>query len=460
MATYYIDPQGAAGNGTSPADSRTTIPGYTNSDTLLFKRGSTYSFTGQLSITATGTVWADYGTGELPIFTSTATNFGSINVSTASGVTTFRNIQFLNYLSGSGNGAVINCAAPSVRVSSIAVDGCWFNNCAYNAIKINGTNTATAALTFECIDSTFTRIGEDCVFGCALDFRFGRNDLSGMSWNTATGDGVGMINGDPEFVWIYSNRIDHSGVDIKQCVIIDTSGAATGQAIIEDNTFIGYGTTATAPTAHVVLICDMPAKIRRNVFYTYGLTCGTNHASDEITGNVFNIGNADANNVCVAIQATGSKVNNNTFIGIGTPPATLKTVTMASGVTSASVRNNIFVNVPIAVKSDSVGNNPTATNNCFYGVTSQRLDSSNAAFSGGNDVTSDPALRTDYMPMSSAVRTAGTTLGGADYYGKEFPGTPTIGAVQYQTAKTNATRTVTTRTAATRSVATKRVATA
>jgi hypothetical protein len=143
--------------------------------------------------------------------------------------------------------------------------------------------------------------------------------------------------------------------------------------------------------------------------------------------------------VCVAIQATGSKVNNNTFIGIGTPPATLKTVTMARGVTSASVRNNIFVNVPIAVKSDSVGNNPTATNNCFYGVTSQRLDSSNAAFSGGSDVTGDPELRADYMPMSSAVRTAGTTLGGADYYGKEFYGSPTIGAVQYQPARTVAT---------------------
>lgn len=93
----------------------------------------------------------------------------------------------------------------------------------------------------------------------------------------------------------------------------------------------------------------------------------------------------------------------------------------------------------------------TETNNDFFGNASGTI---NGASPDASDVTADPQLRSDYMPMASAVRTAGIASGRGDFYGKELRGT--IGAVQYQPIRSVATRSVATRSAVTRSVSYRR----
>jgi len=439
MATWYIDPQGPAGSGTSPTDSRTTIPAYAAGDILLFKRGSTYSFTNQLSITLAGCKFGNYGDAAVarPVWTSTATNFGSINVQTQTGETWFDGIEFRNYLSGSTNGSVINCSVnvTSGRAASLKCTSCKWQTTAYSAVRLNGTNQAEAALSCVLLDCEWDDIGEDCIFGWAVYMEIGRPNATRISTRTLTGDFLGMINGYESTVHMYGpGLVDHSDVDIKQCFIVDASGGTeAGLVTIEDLTFIGYGSASVAPTAFVVGICDLPFLFRRNLVYTYGLTAGVKFAADEISNNIFLIGNADANNVCIAISGAGGKVYSNTFVGVNALPSTLKTVTMANGVPAASafVQNNQFVNLPIAIKSDSVGGNPTATYNNFWNVTSPRLNSSGVAFAGGNDRNADPEFRADYMPMGTDVLATGLAVTTTDFYGVTRGTPPTIGAVQY-----------------------------
>lgn len=123
------------------------------------------------------------------------------------------------------------------------------------------------------------------------------------------------------------------------------------------------------------------------------------------------------------------------------------------------VNNNICSGSTYGVNVYDVSSSALVVlNNNIHNVTSATVNFATAAASG--TVTSDPALRSDYMPMSSAVRTAGTGGGRGDYYGNEFKYTPTIGAVQYEAAKTVTTRTLATRTVATRTATAKRKATA
>ena len=138
------------------------------------------------------------------------------------------------------------------------------------------------------------------------------------------------------------------------------------------------------------------------------------------------------------MTANTCQVVSNTFISNKTLDPTQKIVVQGATASNGVVQNNVFSNVPIAIKSDNAGNNPTATYNCFHNVTSPRLDQANAAFAGGNDLTVNPQLTSAYVPNNTSVRTGGTFLGGLDYYGKEFQVPPPMGAVQPQPALTTA----------------------
>jgi hypothetical protein len=441
VTTYYVNQRGPAGNGTSETDTSRTIPSYTNNDTILFKGSEVFSTGSQINITATGTTWGSYGTGRA-IITSTATSFGSVNVQNA-GTTYFQDLYFREFLNGSANGAVINCAVSGSRASNLDVRRCRFERTIYSAIRINGTDTASAASTFVCLDSEFEDIGEDCVFGAALNYRFGRNKCTNISSRTSTGDGVGFINADPDFVWIHDNYIDHSNVDDKQCVVVDSS-TGVGSVLIENNTFIGYGSRSDFASTHTVVLTDCLTIARGNKFVCGGYALSLPVAGSKAIGNVFEIVNSNPSNPIVAMQAA-VVVDNNTFIAKQTLAATQAIVVQAAALTGCSVRNNIFVDVPIAIKSDSVGNNPTATNNCFSGVTTARRAQDGSAFSGGNDVSADPAL-SGYTPTNTSLST-GLALGNLDFYGRTVS---YIGAVQPQTARSVVSRTVASRSVATR----------
>jgi len=440
MATWYIDQQGAAGSGTSSSDTRTTIPGYSAGDSLLFKYGSTFAFTGQLSITATGTTWGAFGDAALgrPVWTSTATNFGSINVSTASGVTTFQDIEFRNYLSGSADGGVINCAVngTSTVSSSLKVERCKFQTCAYNAVMFNGTNQASAAVTGEFNDVEWDDIGADCIFGWVVTLTIRRPRATRISTRGVLGDFLGMINGYSATVTVTGpGLVDHSYRDCKQCFIVDASGGTpAGLLDISGLTIIGYGSASVAPVNHTVVISDIPLKFHHNEVDTYGLTVGVNNSGDLITENVFNVGNIGASNVMCAMSANGGAFSRNTVRAMNTLPSTARMVVVANGVSAATVESNFFSGVPIAIKSDAVGYNPTTRNNAYYNVTSPRLDSSSAAYSGTNEVTALAGLRGNYTPYDTTLSALGYYTAGTDFYGQTWPNPPTPGAVQYKLA--------------------------
>ena len=197
--------------------------------------------------------------------------------------------------------------------------------------------------------------------------------------------------------------------------------------------------------------------------------CESTHVAGSIIGNGSSILNITSNIVrtgggtSIAITNYGNTCNisHNTIIMAGGTGNAIETWGSNAGGTR-TIKNNIISGASTYAVSDFFGSGATyqITNNNIFGPGSN-TDAAGNLVAGDftNTVTSDPQIGEQYMPRASGVRTAGATIGGTDYYGNSFPGTPTIGAVQYKPAKTSTTRTVITRTAATRNPANKRAAT-
>jgi hypothetical protein len=131
------------------------------------------------------------------------------------------------------------------------------------------------------------------------------------------------------------------------------------------------------------------------------------------------------------MTASTISVVNNTIKSRVTLDSAQKAIIQGASAANCIVQNNILQNLAIAIQSDNAANNPTATYNCFFNVTTPRRNQAGSAFAGGNDVTSDPQLRADYMPLAASLWTGGAALGGTDFYGMPFAGSPSFGAVQY-----------------------------
>lgn len=436
MATYYIAPEtGSDTNpGTSESAPRKTPPSPSNGDVWLIKRGETYTRASQWGFgSATAMTLDAYGDGGYPVVTITATaNTNAFNIQ-GDGTNVIRNIWFKDCRTNTNGGVVgLGLITGPGYGASLKITDCKFTGTNWNAIRAGGTSTATASKSIVIRDCIFDDIGEDCFFGSAIYLEVGRCRMTNISSGSTTGDGVGFLSADPTLVWVYQNYIDHSNADTKHCIIVDTTTGA-GLAVIEDNVLIGYGTETLLSVDHTIVNADCQAIVRRNKIVGGGIAINFAAASSQAAGNVFEILNVRASSpVVVALQANTAQIVGNTFVGRSTLPATAKAVNQASGASNGVVQNNIFVDVPIAIKSDNAANNPTATYNCFHNVTSPRLDQANAAFAGGNDLTVNPNLSSEYVPANTSVRTGGTFLGGLDYYGKEFQVPPPMGAVQPQ----------------------------
>ncbi len=433
MADIYVDPSSATNGSGSFADPRNIWPtSISTNDRILLKRGTRLVSTSQIGNGAGNTVLiTNYGDGSapLPIITLiTPGNTGCFNAS-ATGILTFDGVHFDACVSNTNGGALNSAGTPG---TNLVVQNCRFTNINYNAIRLQATG-ANSAATFACYNNWFENIGEDAIFGGAFDYRVGNNIMINLSTNTDTGDGVGFINTDPTFVWIFNNYIDHSNKDVKQCVVVDSSTGA-GLTILENNYLIGYGNALNPALVHTPFIIDNKAIIRGNYIRCGGLAGGSSVANTSITGNIIDIQNVNPTTCILSMGASNTNVDNNTFIGRGQLNSATTIVQQNPSLSSCTVRNNIFYNVPIAIKSLTVGNNPTATNNGFYNVISQRLDSTNTPFAGGNDVTSDPNFTSGFIPQTAAYQTGGLVLGGTDWYKYGFENT--IGAVQYHAART------------------------
>lgn len=102
------------------------------------------------------------------------------------------------------------------------------------------------------------------------------------------------------------------------------------------------------------------------------------------------------------------------------------------GSDSSTVRNSIIMGNSIGIYVDTDSTSVTANFNNYFNNTTNYSGIS----SGGSDQTVNPQLLSSFLPQNVSLQTAGTNLGGSDFYGYGFTLTPTIGAVQYHVDRT------------------------
>ena len=428
MAFIYVNPTAATNGSGSEASPRNIWPtSISTSDTIALRAGTRLLSTSQLTLGAgSNVIVTRYGpaTDPDPILTVQAGNFGSINVDRP-GVHTFDHIHFDAFTGAANGGGLLANQVSAGAAAELVVQNCKFTNMQWNAIRLHGTST-NAAPTFRCVNTTFDMIGEDAIYGGAVDYEVTDCRATRVGRTTSTGDPIGYIDATPTRVYIARNYFDKSdGDDTKQVIIID-SLAVSGLCIIEDNELIGYGDETTQAIVHSVIISKVPSIVRRNRIVTAGLAYGFVGSNCEFSSNVVQIRNARSTAPTIALTGDNGKVYNNVFASTQALSPEQKIVTQGSGYSGNVVHNNIFANVPIAIASDNVGVNVTATHNLFFNVTQQRRDSTGAPFAGGSDVVGDPLFRNPSAPWDglrreTPARRAGKYIAGLrDYDGRRF----------------------------------------
>lgn len=449
MTIYYIDPQNGSNSndGLSIETPKASPPTLSAGDTIRFKRGTKYITTTQWSwgSSATGITLEAYGNLNLPlpIISITAAFTNAINIQ-GDGTHIIRNIHFKDFITNSGGGAIgLGLVAATSKCAVAKIYNCKFENISHNAIRLGNSTTSDSSPTFYCSDCEFFNIGEDCIFGGALYYEVARCKAQKISTNTGNGDFVGFLQCDPIMVFVHDNYVDHSDVWSKQCIIVDSS-TGTGFAIIEDNILIGSGgwngnmgpdPDGASTTTHTVINIDCPGIVRRNKIYASTIAIYTAGTGTDITSNIIFATNGKTTRSLISLSANNCEVYNNTIIGSIPNINGIYAVVQASGTSGHIVKNNIFMNVNIAVKSNQAASNPTCSNNNFYNVTTKYQISTAEDFSGTNDVIGDPQLDSKFCPQNVSVRNSGTYLDISDFYGKRFGATPDIGAVSYNSPR-------------------------
>lgn len=439
MATTFYDfnaPTNGSGTAASPKNAWAT-PG--NGDVIKLKRGDTWTRATQLNLsTFTGLTFeawynadgSDDPSQPKPVITHTAASTFAWNFQ-GDGVHTIRDLHFVNCSTNASGGVIgSGLVAASGVHASIEVHGCDFDGISGNAIRFSGTSTVSAA---RCVVKycNFDNIGEDCIYGGALYYEVGYCRMTRLSMATSTGDGVGFLGTNPTKAWVHHNYIDHSDVDSKHCIIIDTETTDAGLSIIEDNTLIGYGSTTAEASLHTVVNGDGKMIIRRNTIYSSGIAINLDGNASEVYSNRIVVRNSRAaSKNIISVSASNCAVTNNTIVAVSDLPASTNGVIQAASETGNSVKNNCFVGIPVAVKSDNGSNNPAVANNALWNVTTPYTNGTTGPFTSTGDVTTDPLLTADYrLTPASPLLQAGTHLGyRRDINGRQRPNPPSIGA--------------------------------
>lgn len=104
----------------------------------------------------------------------------------------------------------------------------------------------------------------------------------------------------------------------------------------------------------------------------------------------------------------------------------------SAGLNSIIVKNNIFTGSTYSVYDNTAISWTGEDYNVFYDIASGTQNHT----LGSNDLTSNPQLNSAFLPLNTAIRTAGTSVGFSDFSRKAFSTPPTMGAVQYSLSKT------------------------
>lgn len=409
MADKFIDPVGGSdlNSGDSDAAPRKTPPAVTNNMNLRFKRGTTYTQSGQWSWGAASDVeLSDYGDANAPapILTIDApASTNAINIQGA-GVHTIQRVQFHDCRTNT-NGGVLGAGlvAATSKGANLLVQDCIVRRCNWNFVRL-GTFTTQAPDTFRMLRCDLDDIGEDGVFGGAQQlFEVAYCSIRNVSTNTTTGDCVGFFNTDPALVWVHHNHF-YNPLNFKQVVIIDTT-TPSGRAIVEFNEIIGY--VGPNNDNQALLNTDIPTVIRGNTFTGSGIHIAMGGDGTVIHGNVFNVRGyrpveAPINGT-VGIFASNTTVSNNAFIAdqIYDQTGLAYLITTGSGRSGNAFRNNIIANVAKAVQRGN-GTTLTLSNNGLFNVAVPYVDHLGTPITSTNDVTI-PNLNTTVASGGSLI---------------------------------------------------------
>lgn len=433
MAIVYFDFQGAAGGGTSPADSRNSFVAPADGDVFRFRRGSTWTRATQANFGAAidltlEAYWNSDGSDDSsqpkPVFTNTQTaSINSLNFQ-GNGTHRIRDIQFLNCSSGT-NGGVVGMgavAADAGRFASVIIERCDFNGTTWNAIRSSGVD-ATASRTIRVLGCTFDNIGEDTFFGCADVFEYAFNRAKNVSMLTNSGDGVGFIGCNPTLAWVHNNYINHSTRPFKHCVIIDTTTPGAGFSIIEDNILIGSVGNGSDNTT--IINMESVGIVRRNLIYSGRVAVNLTGAGAVMRSNSITALEVLSDAPVVALDALNCVVSFNTFIGNGSTATPL--LASATSQTGQVISNNIAINHG-TFYARAAGASETLSNNAFEDVTVKyTAGTSTGDIDTALNLHSDGSLNADSPCRGSGLHSGYTT----DVSGVAYNNPPSIGAHEY-----------------------------
>jgi hypothetical protein len=304
---------------------------------------------------------------------------------------------------GDCNGIYVNgddVLIEDCRVYAIPDDGIWIRG---NRAVVRGNHVS--------------RVGEDA-------------DSSGDCVQLNNGSSVTCNN----FV-VENNVLDHSSTNEKQCFVVSGAAAVSATGGVFRNNVCVMPPDPSNVTGTSCFFSDQP-----NTLCYGNLLQGGSHGA-LFDGQFATLTGCEAvGNVCVGnrigitgtVAYTGLRIANNTIID-----ASAYGVFAGFNSSTNVVSNNILLRCAVGVATHA---NTTRANNDYFGNGTNWESTGGGGSIEGTAVLVDPQLRGDYVPQNSALNTAGTFLGGLDFYGKEYQSPPTIGAVQYQPPRTLASK--------------------
>lgn len=385
---------GAASNGTgTPDNPRNTWAAPVDDATIHIRRGNRWVRNAQITMGAARNLrlkaWA-YANGEddphgpKPVITGSVSSSTYMNFS-GEGVHKIEDIRFENILNSvnpltAGPAAVSFGNVGTIDVGrgvSGEVHRCEFSRIGGNAVQFNGISNggpaALAAARAVVMHSLFDDIGSDAVFAKVAGYlEVAYNRMTRLSLRDTNGDGVGLLDTNPEFAWVHHNYIDHRDVDSKQCVMIDGVDG-TGFTLVEDNVLFGFGNPTTEAAVHTMLNVEgCRAIIRRNrLMNVCGLGVVANAAGTEIYSNLLDILNFRTGSHAISLLFSGGRCDNNTAIVRGGKVGPV--IQTGTSTTGLKARNNLGIGSSTLLSvgngsSVEAGGNAT-TAGAFYAVT-------------------------------------------------------------------------------------------
>lgn len=428
MATIYIDPDfsaGGDGSEATPFDSWADVT-WSAGNSYLQKCGTT--FVGTVTVGADGTAGSritlgSYGSGAAPCIDANGGQYG-INTGARPYVT----------VDGFAVTGVNNANGAGVYKNTSGGAGFVVRNC--NVYNIRGSGAmgikffaAGAIVENNVIDS----IGADGIYGQGDNCVVRGNRITNCSEDGTFGDCIQI--GDDTIsshgVTVQNNYCDHSNVDTKQAIIVDTTTVPSVSATVIGNQCIGYRNGATNKAIYVNCA---GTRVTGN-YIINGVRCIDAQSSATVSGNLIVTYGASASHVGVTISDPSVVCYNNTIINAlgGSTSLGYGIGHSAAGDTGCSATNNIIRGFKYGLKAHASASFSENYNDFFDCANNSVNTSLQAVSLGAQSITSNPLIDASYrLTAASPCRGAGTYIAGTrDFSGRKLKRVPDIGARQY-----------------------------